>query len=116
MNKKQREYKEALHRQRTLQKQGKDVLDEEEDEFNYNRDKGAYITFIDRRPKIKLRKYIRDCALHLARNGNGNNTFNYKKLIEAYNAGGVKQIEYAIRILEQIGQGNEKQEQDDKVN
>jgi len=77
-------------------------------EFDYQRDKGGWVTFLDRRPKKKLKKYVRDCAQYLARQGNGSNSFNTLKLIEGYNENGLPGIAYRIQILEQIGQGNVK--------
>ena len=67
--------------------------------FDYNKQKNGWVTFSDKRPKIKLRAYIGNLAKKLTMINKKPHTENRDTLIKYYNVDGLDGIRRSSTIL-----------------
>ncbi len=74
--------------------------------FGYEKAKNSWVTFPNKRKKIKLRKYISDIAVRMQDFGCPNYTENRNVLIDAFNEGNLKGInDYYVKVANDYVKG-----------
>ena len=65
---------------------------------NYLDDKKGWVTFKDKRPKVKLRAYIADLAKKLTKYNDKSQFENRDELIEYYNKDGIQGVNIYMQL------------------
>jgi hypothetical protein len=68
-------------------------------DFNYSKDKKGWVKYKVKKPKEKLRTYIKNLATHLDSINHKGFSYNRNKLIEMYNTDGIPGVHRTAKIL-----------------